>query len=56
MTTEELRSRLQEHIAKGDDKLIRLLYALVYVYESDDVPGKPTAHSFDNPAPDNNDV
>jgi hypothetical protein len=56
MTIEELRSRLRDHIEHGDDRLIRMLYALVYVYESDEVDGKPTAHSYDIPESDNNDV
>lgn len=47
MTIEELKSKLHEHIEKGDNRLIRMLYALVHVYESDVQDEKPTPHSYE---------
>lgn len=60
MTIEELKAKLHEHIDKGDNRLIRMLYALVHVYESDVKDEKPTPHSYDMRGPQqtaaNNDV
>ncbi|MES2479369.1 MAG: hypothetical protein V4561_09790 [Bacteroidota bacterium] len=61
MTIEELKSKLHEHIDKGDNKLIRMLYSLVYVYESDVQDEKPTLHTYEmehhtNHKPANNDI
>lgn len=47
MTIEDLKSKLHEHIDKGDNRLIRMLYALVHVYESDVQDEKPTPHSYE---------
>lgn len=49
MTISELKVRLHRHVESGDDRLIRMLYALVYVYETDVTQEKPTPHSYDTP-------
>lgn len=58
MTIDDLRTKLHEHIDKGDNRLIRMLYALVHVYESDVQDEKPTLHSYETMAASaaNNDV
>lgn len=47
MTIDELKSKLHEHIDTADNRLIRMLYSLVYVYESDVQDEKPTPHSYE---------
>ncbi|MFA6150601.1 MAG: hypothetical protein WC716_04715 [Chitinophagaceae bacterium] len=59
MTIEELKSKMHEHIENGDNRLIRMLYALVHVYESDVQDEKPTLHTYEMSSavePTNNDV
>lgn len=57
MTIDDLKTALHDAIEKGDNRLIRMLYSLVHVYNSDVQDEKPTLHSYEmNDQPQNNDV